>query len=80
MQAGEYYSVEVEHRTILWETANNIPVARSQPLHVDLYDLKGTAPLMSVPVHNSNIYFAINAQGALLVGDGTSLEFYPLKH
>ena len=39
MQAGEYYAVEIEHRTILW-TGNNVPVARSQPRHVDLYDLQ----------------------------------------
>lgn len=75
-QAGEYYAVEVEHRTILWESSGNIPVARSQPLHVDLYDLKGTLPLLSVPVHTKNIYFAVSAQGSMIVGDGTALAFF----
>jgi hypothetical protein len=79
MQAGEYYAVEIEHRTILW-TGNNVPVARSQPLYVDLYNLKGTATLMSIPVHTSNIYFAVSAQGSMIVGDGTSLAFFALKH
>jgi hypothetical protein len=79
MQAGEYYAVEIDHRTILW-TASNTPVARSQPLHVDLYDLKGTAALMSVPVHKSNIYFAVSEQGSMIVGDGTSLAYFALKH
>lgn len=79
MQAGEYYAVEIEHRTILW-TGNNVPVARSQPRHVDLYDLKGTVALMSIPVHTTNIYFAVSAQGSVIVGDGTSLAFFALKH
>jgi hypothetical protein len=79
MQAGEYYAVQIDHRTILW-TANNVPVARSQPLHVDLYDLKGTVVLMSIPVHNSNIYFAVSEEGSMIVGDGTSLAFFALKH
>ena len=79
MQGGEYYAVEIDHRTILW-AASNIPVARSQPRYVDLYDLKGTVALMSIPVHHSNIYFAVSAQGSMIVGDGTSLAFFALKH
>ena len=79
MQAGEYYAVEIEHRAILW-TGNNVPVARSQPLYVDLYNLKGIAALMSIPLHTSNIYFAVSAQGSMIVGDGTSLAFFALKH
>ncbi len=79
MQAGEYYAVEIDHRTI-FRTADNVPVARSQPLYVDLYDLKGTVALMSIPVHHSNIYFAVSAQGSMIVGDGTSLALFALKH
>lgn len=80
MQAGEYYAVEIDHRIIRWETASNIPVARAQPLYVDLYDLKGTVALMSIPVHTSNIYFAVSAQGSMIVGDGTSLDLYSPTH
>ena len=79
MQAKEYYAVEIDHRTI-FRTDNNVPVARSQPQHVDLYDLKGTTALMSIPVHNSSIYFAVSEQGSMIVGDGTSLAYFPLKH
>jgi hypothetical protein len=79
MQAGEYYAIEIDHRTI-FRTGNNVPVARSHPLHIDLYDLKGTLALMSIPVHNSNVYFAVSEQGSMVVGDGTSLAFYALKH
>lgn len=79
MQAGEYYAVEIDHRTILW-TANNVPVARSQPLYVDLYNLKGTVALMSIPLHHSNIYYAVSQSGALAVVDGTSLDLYPPAH
>lgn len=79
MQAGEYYAIEIDHR-IIFRTANNVPVPQSQPLHVDLYNLKGTAALMSIPVHNSNIYFAVSEQGSMIVGDGTSLAYFALKH
>lgn len=79
MQAGEYYAVEIDHRTILW-TANNVPVARSQPLYVDLYDLKGTVALMSIPLHHSNIYYAVSQTGALAVVDGTLLDLYSPTH
>jgi hypothetical protein len=78
MQAGEYYAVEIDHR-IIFRTANNVPVPQSQPLHVDLYNLNGTAALVSIPVHNSNIYFAVSEQGSMVVGDGTSLAYYALK-
>ena len=62
-------------------TANNIPVARSQPRHVDLYDLKGTVALMSIPVHTQQYLFCgLRAGIALIVGDGTSLVLFALKH
>jgi len=79
MQAGEYYAVEIDHRNILF-TANNVPVARAQPLYVDLYDLKGTMPLMSIPLHHSNTYYAVSQSGALAVVDGTSLDLYSPTH
>ena len=77
--AGNFYAVQVEHRTIRYESSSNVPVASSQPLHVDVYSLKGTAPLLSVPVHNSNIYFSVSSRGTLAVGDGTSLAIYAAK-
>jgi hypothetical protein len=66
----------MDHRTILWETASNVPVARSQPLHLDLYEIKSSTPLLTVPLHSKNIYYAVSTRGTLLVGDGTSLEFF----
>ena len=79
MQAGEYYAVEIDHRMIL-RTADNVPVARSQPLYVDLYNLKGTVALISIPLHHSNIYYAVSQSGALAVVDGTSLDLYSPTH
>lgn len=79
VESGEYYAIEVEHRTILHDTASNIPVVRSQPLHVDLYPLKGTLPLISVPVHSANIYYAVSSSGTMAVADGTSLAFFAPK-
>jgi hypothetical protein len=78
-ESGEYYAVEIEHRTILHDTESNIPVVRSQPLHVDLYPLKGTLPLVSVPVHSANIYYAVSSNGTMTVADGTSLAFFAPK-
>lgn len=77
--AGNFYAVQVEHRTIRYESPGNVPVASSQPLHVDVYALKGTTPLLTAPVHNSNIYFSVSPRGALAVGDGTSLALYAGK-
>jgi hypothetical protein len=79
MRAGEYYAVEIDHRNILF-TGNNVPVARSHPLFVDLYDLRGTVALMSVPLHHSNTYYAVSQNGALAVVDGTSLDLYSPTH
>jgi len=31
-------------------------------------------------VHNSSIYFAVSEQGSMIVGDGTSLAYFVLKH
>ena len=76
LTSGEYYAAEVEHRTILYESASNVPVAKAQPLHVDLYELKGIKPLMSAPVHSANIYYAVSPRGTMAVVDGTSLAFY----
>ena len=80
VEGGEYYAAEVERRTILYESASNVPVARAQPLHLDLYELKGSKPLMSVPLHSANIYFAVSPHGTMTVVDGTSLAFYIPKH
>ena len=79
IQSGEYYAAEVEHRTILYESASNVPVAKAQPLHVDLYELRGLKPLMSASVHSANIYYAVSARGTMAVVDGTSLAFYSFK-
>jgi hypothetical protein len=79
MEGGNYYAIEVEHRTILYETATNLPVARSQPRHVDLYELKGSKPLLSVPLHGNNIYYAVSSLGNLVLVDGRSLTFFAPK-
>jgi hypothetical protein len=84
LASGEYYATEVEHRTIFYEAPSNVPVAKAQPLHVDLYELngelKGSKPLMSIPLHSANIYYAVSSHGTVAVVDGTSLAFYAPKH
>jgi hypothetical protein len=77
--AGNFYAVQVEHRTIRYESSGNVPIVTSQPLHIDVYPAKGTVPLLSAPVHTRNIYFTVSPRGTLVVGDGTSLALYAAK-
>jgi hypothetical protein len=72
--------VEYERHFERRETAANIPIAMAQPLRVDLYELKVSKPLISVPLHSSNIYYALSPLGALAVVDGTSLEVFAAHH
>jgi hypothetical protein len=50
---------------------------------VDLYELngelKGSKPLLSIPLHSANIYYAVSSHGTVAVVDGTSLAFYAPK-
>jgi hypothetical protein len=48
----------------------------AQPLRSDLYELKGSKPLLSVALHSGNVHYAVSSGGALTVVDGTTLEFY----
>ncbi|HEY1938377.1 MAG TPA: hypothetical protein VGJ33_10620 [Candidatus Angelobacter sp.] len=81
MDAGDYLVVEIEHRTVRWETSSNIPIATAQPLRLELYEFKsGNKPLISVPLHSSNVYYSLSSYGDLIVGDGTSLAIFAPSH
>ena len=81
MDAGDYIAIEIEHRTVRWETSSNIPIATAQPLRLELYEFKSSnKPVISVPLHSSNIYYSISSNGDVIVGDGTSLAIFAPSH
>ncbi|MBZ5506315.1 MAG: hypothetical protein LAO78_12720 [Acidobacteriia bacterium] len=79
MGSGDYLAVQFERHFVSRETSANIPVAMAQPLRIDLYELKGSKPLLSVGLHSSNVHYAVSSRGALTVVDGTSLEFFAAR-
>ena len=79
MGVGDYLAIEFERHFVSHETSANIPVARAQPLRVDVYELNSKKPLLSVGLHSSNIYYAISSRGAVAGVDGTSLEVFAAK-
>jgi hypothetical protein len=76
MGSEGYLAVQLERHFVRQETSANIPVAMAQPLRIDLYELKGSKPLLSVALHSGNVHYAVSSGGALTVVDGTTLEFY----
>ena len=78
--SGSYMAIQWERRSIRRETAANIPIAMAQPLRVDLYQIPGRQPLLTVALHHNNIYYAVSQSGALAVVDGTSLNLYSPTH
>lgn len=73
---GDYLAIQWERRFVRHDTSANIPIAMAQPLRVDLYQLRGSHPLMAVGLHHGNIYYAVSENGSLAIVDGTSLELF----
>ncbi|HEX4603191.1 MAG TPA: hypothetical protein VH724_04305 [Candidatus Angelobacter sp.] len=74
----DYLAVQLERRFLSHDSSGNIPIAMAQPLRIDLYELKGSKPLISVGLHSNNIYYAVSSRGSVTVVDGTALEFFAL--
>jgi hypothetical protein len=77
---GDYMAIQWEHHSIRRDTSANIPIAVAQPLRIDLYNIRSSNPLLTVPLHHNNIYYAVSQNGALAVVDGTSLNLYSPTH
>ena len=73
---GDFIAVQWERRFIRHDTSANIPIAIAQPLRLDLYAIRNVKPLLSVPVHSGNIYYAVSSRGEMAVVDGTGLSLY----
>jgi hypothetical protein len=79
--SGDYLVVEYERHSVRHESVANIPIAVAQPLRLDLYDFRSNKQQLSLPLHDSNVYYAISSGGALAVVEGTTLElFEPQQH
>jgi hypothetical protein len=76
MGTGDYLAVEYERHTVRQETSANIPIPVAQPLRLDVFDLKSNKPLLSLPLHGSNVYYAVSSGGAMAVVQGTVLELF----
>lgn len=76
---GDYLAIQWERRFVRHDTAANIPIAVAQPLRLELYGLRSSHALLSVGLHHDNIYYAVSANGALAVVDGTSLELFSFQ-
>jgi hypothetical protein len=79
MGSGDYLAVQLERHFVSQETSANIPVAMAQPLRLDLYELKSSKPLLSVGLHYSNVHYSVSSRGALVIVNGTSLEFFAVR-
>ncbi|HZD94486.1 MAG TPA: hypothetical protein VE133_09540, partial [Candidatus Sulfotelmatobacter sp.] len=74
--SGSALAVQLEKRFTRMDNAANIPIRMVKPLRIDVYEVQNRRELLSAPVHGERAYYALTAQGALAVVDGTSLAFY----
>jgi hypothetical protein len=80
MGAGDHLVVEYERHTVRHETSANIPIPVAQPLRLDVFELKSNKQLLSLPLHGSNVYYAVSPGGAMAVVEGTALELFEPQH
>ena len=50
-----------------------------QPLHIDLFDVKAGAGLISIPLEKTMVYCDVSREGSAVVLEGTTLRMYALK-
>jgi len=74
--SGNNLAVQLEKRFIKVNNAANMAMHMVKPLRIDLYEVKNRRPMLSAPLHGERAYYALTAQGALALVDGTSLVFY----
>ena len=77
--SGTNLAVQMEKRFTKMDNAANLPIHMVKPLRIDVYELKNRRPVLSAPLHGDRAYYALTAQGALAVVDGTSLAFYQAR-
>lgn len=73
---GSNLAIELEKHFTKVDNAANTPVHVAKPLRIDVYEVKNHREVLSAPLHGERAYYAVTAQGALAVVDGTSLAFY----
>jgi hypothetical protein len=74
--SGGTLAVQMERHLVKMDNAANLPIRVAKPLRIDVYDTANRKEVFSAPVHSDRVYYALTAQGALAVVDGTSLVLY----
>src|SRR5262249_38171579 len=74
--SGSMLALELERHLVKTDNAANVPIRVVRPLRIDVYDSNDRHAVLSVPAHGDRVYYAVSAQGALAVVDGTSLALY----
>jgi hypothetical protein len=74
--SGSNLAIQMEKQSTRMDNAANVPIRVVKPLRIDVYEVKNHRPMLSAPLHGERAYYALTAQGALAVVDGTSLAFY----
>ena len=78
--SGDYLAVQYERHSVQHEGMTNIPIAVAQPLRLDLYEFRSNLQQLSLPLHGSNVYYAIYPVGAVAVVEGSALDLFEPQH
>lgn len=74
--SGGNLAIQQERHFTKIDNAANIAIPLTQPLRIDVYDIKTHKAMFSAPLHRGRAYYALAPHGALAVVDGPSLAFY----
>jgi hypothetical protein len=71
--AGNYFAVEFFYPPDIHNSQS-----RNRPSHLDIFDLKSGARLISLSLQTSTVYYDVSAQGLLAVLEGDTLRVFTL--
>jgi hypothetical protein len=77
---GPYLAVACDHYRVGKDTLDSSSVLTTRADRIEVYDLEKHARLLSIPVHSERAFYAISAQGDLVVVDGANLEVVHAGH
>jgi hypothetical protein len=79
-RGGDFLVVEFDREVLRDISGLDFSIHVPKPLRVEAYDLRTGKQLLNVPVHSDNVYYAISAQGALAIVDGSELKVFQMEH
>ena len=78
--SGPYLAAACDHYRLGRNTLDSSSVLTTRADRIEVYDLDKHARLLSIPVHSERAFYAISAQGDLVVADGANLEVVQAGH